>query len=157
MADRTVKDEAGLARIVEQNMKELEVPPPSIDEADVGLCWGLDWKKEEAAEENPWRNLHVVDLDVVGADRDSRSRDARLWRTAEATDGACTMYWLRNPRHTCLGFFSTMCRDSTIPKQQDFERVLREFAKVRECDWARHMLAALVSSELLDEDPGDLL
>lgn len=148
------KDDAGLARIVDMHFSKREVPAPYIDEVNAGICWGLS-KTSDPASPPTWEDVHVVDLQAIRAGEDPSG--AHIWHNADSTLGACTSDWLRNPRHTCMGFFSAMCYDGAAPTGKAYVRLLLEFAKVKECDWARHMLAALWSSDFLDADRDDLV
>jgi hypothetical protein len=107
----------------------------SVPLAKVGLCW--DFTDKEAGKVI---DMHVVNLDEANA---GHPPDANLWDAAGSTSGACVADWGRNPRSTPLGKFAEMCFDGNLPSGQHFVRLLCEFAKIEECDWALHMLAAL--------------
>ena len=70
----------------------------------------------------------------------------RIWnRTHLFTAGACNVDWGVNPRATPLGKVAEFVVDGELPPGKKLLEILREFAKIEGCDWARHMIAALHS------------
>ncbi|MFL6764532.1 MAG: hypothetical protein ACJ8FO_04975 [Sphingomicrobium sp.] len=99
------------------------------------ICWDHDSLGQI-------RNFHVLHFDRA---LDPQTEEHRLWNAARCTNGACFVDWGVNPRHTPLGIFAEMAFNDTLPAGEALGAVLTEFVKIQGCDWAQHMLAALLS------------
>lgn len=77
------------------------------------------------------------------------THESRLWDRDGYTSGACYTDWMINPRHTPLGLFAELAFDGRLPKGQALIPILKQFARIKGCDWAGHMLAALRSGDFI--------
>jgi transcriptional regulator with XRE-family HTH domain len=125
-----------------EKLAEIGVDPAgTVNAEDAGIGWNLDDTAEDASD------LRVIDFKKY-RDRNATREDVIAWRRAGSTMGACLSEWMENPRHTPEGLFAGLLYNGDIPTKEKLIPVLREFAKIRECDWARMMLAGLYSPDL---------
>lgn len=145
-AARTAK--SALARQIEEKTKNLvDVSTIPTDRA------GIAWDANPRMPGQPIRDLEVVDLIEVEDDdkKGIGSAASAVWWTSRCTSGAGIAAWNKgNPRYTPLGKFAEIAFDGELPSGKEFVDLLGQFAKIEECDWARHMIAALVSPRLFE-------
>lgn len=134
-------------------MRALRVPESGdIPAEKAGICWDDD------------ELFAVVDFGKVEDAKLQRPRsgpalkELRIWERAEYTHGACWEEWMERPRFTPEAYFAERCHSGNLPTGHDFIALLTQFARIKECTWARAMLAALndpdpFEFDLTDYDP----
>lgn len=137
-------------------------PDGEIAAADVGICWGLPgyWpgKGQEPSLDPKASDLRVINLRAITdgdglGKRDLASHgDVGRWEAASFATGCNLADWMVNPRSTPEGVFAGLLFDGHIPSGKQLGPVLKEFAKIEECAWARRQLAALAAPDIWFED-----
>src|SRR5262245_26526531 len=113
---------------------------------DVTFVWGED-EKMKITEVRVVRHVGKTDFDVRG--------EAAIFDTAAFPNafGRTDLGWMEgDPRMTPEGVFAGMLFDGFASGKYAV-RALQEFAKVRECDWARRFLAAMPADVPIDDGP----
>lgn len=137
--------------LIDERMVQIGIDPDGvIAAADAGFVWDMQRKYVGA----DWSDLRVVDLRAMRENRGD-PEDVAAWSRGASTMGACLGDWMVNPRSTPEGLFAGHLFNGEIPKEKALGPVLRELSKIRECQWARTMLAGLLSPDFLDTDSGE--
>ena len=135
-------------------MQAMGLEPSGVVEARrAGFCW------------DDSDLFAVVDVAAIEDGSQKPKRGTRLaverslWETAEYTRGGRDeAEWMERPRFTPEALFAERCHAGSMPRGDDFLKLLEQFARIKECQWARDMLAALsdpdpVEYDLEDYDP----
>jgi hypothetical protein len=115
---------------------------------DAGFCWDDS-------------DMFAV-VDVVQIEEQSKSRragraarpmyDAKRWASAEYRHGHGTEGWMERPRMTPEALFAERCHAGNMPTGDEFVEHLEQFARIKECQWARTMLAGLADPDDVEYD-----
>jgi hypothetical protein len=136
-----------LQQRIESWMAAIKLPEQgNIDAAQAGICWNDD------------DMFAIVDMSKVEAAKLAKTRtgpaakDLKTWERAEYTHGACWEEWMERPRFTPEAYFAERCHSGSMPSGEEFLDLLKQFARIKECDWARAMLAALMDPDPFEYD-----
>lgn len=65
------------------------------------------------------------------------------WDTWDNCVGSSSMNWMKNKYETPEAVFAGLCGEYGFTRKEEFYRAVREFARIRQCQWARDMIAAI--------------
>lgn len=138
-------------------MKRLGLPQHGdIEATDAGIGW------DEGADHGI-RDVIVIDLAAAAAAQGSvRSvnadveRERAEWRRARFTIGAGAPDWMKRPRYTPDLVFHEWLLEGRLRDSREIVRALKQFARIRQCPWARRALAGFVDPESTVDTGGDV-
>lgn len=109
---------------------------------DVMILWNLN-SQGEAVD----LTVCLRPLDHGFEDKVSERFDRWQGRYSNA-NGNCVADWMRgDPRATPAALFGWLLIEEKFPNREQTINAIRQFAKIRECEWARQMVAALPQDE----------
>lgn len=133
-----------------QFYRKILQPDGLIDAEHIEIYFDTDQDTEVLNKHgNP--KMGVFNVTVAFIPRDHAATDRweefmRYWMAWDTWDncvGSSSINWMKNEVETPEGVFAGLCGEYGFTRKEEFYRAVREFARIRQCQWARDMLAAI--------------